>query len=803
MSGFSLAAGSQTQECDPEEQLGEQWNVNQLHGLPSPPTSSGEGLEPQFAMDALQWLILNSQNPDTTDMAICALANNKVRVDDDGVINRVNSHLVKRFSGCFNSTERGGRMEILQHQQALASALNYLDWMSCFAGDDHESITKQASRVIGVLGVETVTNLGLALASEGVLSVFIDGLTIAGRRVDTNEANSTPIEDHSSRAQILAVPSLINILWKVSHVNESASRSSIALNLAIFALTTRLPHPVNKERSGSMTEYLAYEYQSPSSRKSSFVSFVVFALLAFVHPESQLGLDEKTMTTACQIIQETNYLVEPHGEPTGIAELDALRQHLTPMLIESMLPTEPGPLGYRRHLLCTAFRDSGCADYWEGRDVQTLLHAVCELIIGHIEGPRKMHDEAFIATTTLLFREVQKLHRLDSVMIGFDERGETFSEPSTSYVNAALPGGSTASTTPERMASIAIARIIQGSGNMRSIETAVQAALIHSEKRDPDSVITAITWFASTFRAAEDYDDEDRLLCLWGYTRILIDMVVRCTDPAGLAERLFGRDTTDPEARLHKDVEEILQILAEATYDENLRSIGICSLAVWSSAFLNLTFHEDETRRTLGEVWELIIKHNEYRLHPGALEVLLDTVILLTAVTEPAIVITHLEAQTLLQLFTRFDDNVEERVRSALAATLAFCGLCLDADDRDFRTELTRLKEEWRVYLEPSTRRNETPGLCLMGSSRLLAHHESLKLDHTSIQTIADVIDRYMQPRTGSDYNPGLSVLPDFDIRKHVREYVRKYLQDTESLVSLTEPMKATQDKLGSILEYD
>ncbi|KAG9120310.1 hypothetical protein FRC07_004242 [Ceratobasidium sp. 392] len=138
---------------------------DQQDSLPFSRTSSDEEAEPQFVKDALQWLIFNSRNADSIDTAIEALAISKVAVDDESLMSRINSHLVKHFCDCFSSDENGTKLQILQHQHALKNALDYVEWMSFFAGGNHKSIFTQAADFITTLGAETVTNLGLALAS--------------------------------------------------------------------------------------------------------------------------------------------------------------------------------------------------------------------------------------------------------------------------------------------------------------------------------------------------------------------------------------------------------------------------------------------------------------------------------------------------------------------------------------------------------------------------------------------------------------------------------------------------------------
>ncbi|KAG8699717.1 hypothetical protein FRC08_005137 [Ceratobasidium sp. 394] len=294
-----------------------------------PPTSSNEDAQ-SFIKDALEWLIFNSQKSASIDTAIGALAIGKVPFNNDDLKHRVNLHLVKHFSDCFIIDREGGKLQLSHHQRGLNLALDYVNWMTYFAGDHPSQLAERVLEFNNSLGAELWTRLGLAFASladqreisadvgkkvafwlssfiicyaerdlylsEEVLSTLIDGLTISGRNV----VASTPEE----RARILAIPHLINILWRISEVDGSVLRSSIGLNLAVFALTTDLPYSINKQGFKSAAEYLAYDYRSHKDRDKSFTSFVVFALLGFVHPKSKLELPPEDLGTVTRIIMK-------------------------------------------------------------------------------------------------------------------------------------------------------------------------------------------------------------------------------------------------------------------------------------------------------------------------------------------------------------------------------------------------------------------------------------------------------------------------------------------------------------------
>jgi hypothetical protein len=52
------------------------------------------------------------------------------------------------------------------------------------------------------------------------------------------------------------------------------------------------------------------------------------------------------------------------------------------------------------------------------------MDAVCYLIYSHISGEARLHDDAIVASTDLLFREVGKLKGLDSAILEPESYGE-------------------------------------------------------------------------------------------------------------------------------------------------------------------------------------------------------------------------------------------------------------------------------------------------------------------------------------------------------------------------------------------
>ncbi|KAG9080542.1 hypothetical protein FRC06_006456, partial [Ceratobasidium sp. 370] len=397
---------------------------------PSPTSSSEEALP--FVKDALEWLIFNSQKSSSIDTAIGALAIGKVRFENEDLKHQINLHLVKHFSDCFAPLREGVKLQLSHHQNALKLALDYVTWMTYFAGNDPLKLTKQVLDFHSSLGTELWTRLGLAFArqvaywlssfitcytennqylSVEVLSILIDGLTIAGRNVDS----ATP----QDRARDLVIHHLINILWKVSHVDGSVLRSSIGLNLAVFALTTNLPYSINRDTFKSAADYLAYDYDSRNDRNASYISFAVFALLGFVHPESKLGLDHGILGTATEIIHETRYLSRPNFpiKLPKLAEPYLLRRRLTSMLVESMIQTPKSLPMPRRHLVWTAYRRTGIAREWERQPFRSIMHAVHYLITSHLDEKAVLYDDAIVAVTDLLYREVQKLEGPDTAII--------------------------------------------------------------------------------------------------------------------------------------------------------------------------------------------------------------------------------------------------------------------------------------------------------------------------------------------------------------------------------------------------
>ncbi|KAG9120311.1 hypothetical protein FRC07_004243, partial [Ceratobasidium sp. 392] len=429
----------------------------------------------------------------------------------------------------------------------------------------------------------------------------------------------------------------------------------------------------------------------------------------------------------------------------------------------------------------------------------------------HMGGHFVMHDDAIVATTDLLYREVQKLKNLDlELIIGSNKSGEAEQGVSTSRLYPSARPSILVPDVLERMASKALALIMERLHNVNQcIETAVRAVSFHVNKSGckPDLVVAATKWFLQAFLTPEGpraTTSQEQLLRMCGYARILAAMAVYCTEPAELAARFFDRNEVHPEGRLHEDVEWKIRLLAEVTHDMNLRAFGASTLAVWRFACSNETFKLDAMRRTLDDIWSLIAKQDAYKLRPEALEALLDAVGLLTVVSEPAVVISSSEAQALLLLLSLLKFETEERVQPALGVALTICGLCLDANDWDFWTPAER-KRFWREYTWPRTRRKASPALYLVGLSRLLAHYESLMLNHTSINTIAVEIGRYMKKHANRPSKRlTLSFLPgNFDVRRHVRECVWEYLRATESQAPFTKSMAASRDELRTAVQYD
>ncbi|KAG8729928.1 hypothetical protein FRC10_003289 [Ceratobasidium sp. 414] len=810
-------------------------------------TRSDEETQP-FVKDALQWLIFNSQKSSSIDTAIGALAIGEVPFENDDLKHQVNLHLVKRFSDCFVPGRCGVKPQLSHHQNAP----DYVNWMTYFAAKDSLELTKRVVEFSKSFGTELVTRLGVAFArqvfsladqrslsvdvgrkvalwlsafvicydegqlylNEEVLSRLIDGLTIAGRNV----SDKAP-----ERAGILAIPHLINILWKVSHVDNCILRSSIGLNLAVFALTTDIPYSINTRHFKPAADHLAYDYRSPKDRNANFTSFVVFALLGFVHPKSKLGLDIETLDTVTQIIHETRYLTRTNLsiKLPKLAEPYSLRRRLTSMLVESMIQTPDSSPMPRRHLLWTAYKRIGVAHEWTEEPFPSTLHALHCLITSHLRGQAVLYDDAIIAATDLLYGEVQKLKGLDAAIIGPAAFAPAHSDIDVSGENPTHDGTSETSS-PERMASTALALVMEKSSNKQCLEIAVRAVLFHTKNKkcDVGLVMKATRWFAKTFNIPgykEAGVNEDQLLHMCGYVRILISMVFHCTNPGDLADSLHGSDEAISDAKI---VEEKLQLLATKASDTHVHAFGVASLAIWKFGCPNKTYSTKTTQGALNEVWGLITKHadcvtqagllehctghqvHDDMLRPEAIEALIDTTVMFVAVTNPTPSISQSEVQALLRLLDQFKSEANEPVRPALAAALTFWGLSLDTEHWDFWT-VDQRTEYWRTYAQPKERKKDVAALFLLGLSRVLANYEQLKLGHASIKTIALEIDHYMHQHANHPDTLTLPFLTGFDVRRHVREAVWDYLQKTESGGPFTKSTCASRDKLRSALQYD
>jgi hypothetical protein len=157
---FQFHFGRSAREPDAENPLALPV-LDPQHG--SDAVDDDEDAEP-FVKDALAWLIINSQNSPSIDIAIEASAIGKVRFEDEMMQNRINSHLVKHFSDCFASSGVGVKLQLLHHHKMLESALGYSNWMSRFAGGSPEGFSDQILRFHGTLEIESVTRLGLAFS---------------------------------------------------------------------------------------------------------------------------------------------------------------------------------------------------------------------------------------------------------------------------------------------------------------------------------------------------------------------------------------------------------------------------------------------------------------------------------------------------------------------------------------------------------------------------------------------------------------------------------------------------------------
>ncbi|KAG8791489.1 hypothetical protein FRC12_009079 [Ceratobasidium sp. 428] len=841
----------------PDERRHTAINVGPTHDAshaalrPDSPSSAGSDEEAEpFVKDALEWLIYNSQKSASIDTAIGALAIGRVRFEDEGMTRQVNLHLVKHFSDCFSPGREGAKLQLSHHKNALSQALDYVNWMTYFAGHEPSGVTKQVQQFDSTFGTELVTRLGLAFASladqrtlsvdagknvafwlssfiqcydeetiyltEDILSIIIDGLTIAGRNV-------TGVQDH--RASILAIPQLINILWKVSHIDQSVLRSSIGLNLAVFALTTNIPYSINTHNFKSAADHLAYDYRSLDDRNTSFISFTVFALLGFVHPKSKLGLGNDELDTVTRIIHETRYLARASLsiDLPKLVEYYSLRRRLTSMLVESMIQTPKTSLMPRRHLIWTAYRRTGIARDWIDKPFKSTMHAIYTLIIAHLNEQAVLYDDAIVAATDLLYREVQKLKRLDAAVIGSKAFHQAHSDISTSHGISSTEETTTGLETPEQMASAALALIMEKSTNKQCLETAVRAVLHHTNRCDVGLVVQATKWFANTFKAAQYSEKsitEDQLLHVCGYVRILISMALHCPDPSALAQSLCVQDGVSSNTADYSLVQEKLQLLSTKARDTHVHAFATAGLAVWKFGCPNRTYSAELTQSTLDDVWGLIIKHADHNtraelleqamghqthedvLRPEAIEALVDTTVLFAAVTDPIRTIDFSEAHALLRLLAQFRLDAKEPVRLALAVALTFWGLSLDPDSWEFWT-LGERRKWWRVYLQPAQRTKDIAALFLLGLSRILAHYEQLMLNHASIKTISLEIDRYMHQHADRPDTLTLPFLTEYDVRRHVRESVRDYLHKTESDGPFTKSTTMSRNMLRSALQYD
>ncbi|KAG8770041.1 hypothetical protein FRC12_004560 [Ceratobasidium sp. 428] len=532
-----------------------------------------------FVKDALAWLVCNSQKSSSIDTAIGALAIGKVKIKpSDPLKQQIHLHLVKHFSDCFTSDKDKVTLQLSHRHNALQCARDYVNWMVYFAGGTHEDVEQQLERFIENKNpeLELVIRFGLGLASlaeqsglspetsrnvviwisafiscydtgglylsEDILSALIDGLTLAGRNVY--------IDIHQEGAQKLAVPQLINILWKVSHLHDSKLRASIGANLAMVAMTTKgLAYPISDSQSfNSAAGSLASDVRSSSKRNSeNFVSLVVFALLGFIHPRSELKIDAQARERAVWIIHETHYLSD-QGTSMNIprlTDLDPLRRYLTSMLIECMI--QPGldiPAGQDSwYLLETVFKNR--RDFNDGK-FPSVIHAACILIQTHLEKRASLHLDALRAAVDLLFREVKNLRiRLDPTILGLNPRNTGLNDQSEPR-NPGLQTnhdqlGDIEIETKEHIASSTLALILAKSNDKQCLETAVHAVLSRTHKCPAELVIRAAKWLITEFGAAEGSREnlnEEALLHMCGYIRILTSMVLQCTEPDILAENL-------------------------------------------------------------------------------------------------------------------------------------------------------------------------------------------------------------------------------------------------------------------------
>ncbi|KAG8700713.1 hypothetical protein FRC09_005792 [Ceratobasidium sp. 395] len=436
---------------------------------------SNEDTKPAFVKDALAWLILNSQDSNSIDVAIGALVVGKVGLElDRSLQSRINSHLVKHFSGSFYSSGDGVKLQLQSPENSRQSVLDYVNWMSYFARDSIEHIAPQILRFEESFKLDTVTQLGLALAclaqdkqlprdtgrkvalwlssfiknynenalyfNPEVLSAMIDGLTATSFhcRLSANGQNTAQNSGTSqNRLQYLAISDLTDILWKVSLEKGSPLRASIGVNLAVFALTSNLIYPFDNKNFQSAAYSLAFDYGSTDARDEKFISFLLFAVLGILHPLNRIDLSQNTVATMCSLIQETRYLDQagfavslPYLEDLGPVKL---KRCLTAMLIEIMVqpraPTTP-PDFSSIVLWFTALHISTSPIFSleEFRQFEQMveriftlpagLHRICALICVYAQHEdTHLKEGALIASMDLLYEQVKTLSGLDFTII--------------------------------------------------------------------------------------------------------------------------------------------------------------------------------------------------------------------------------------------------------------------------------------------------------------------------------------------------------------------------------------------------
>ncbi|QRV80889.1 activating signal cointegrator 1 complex subunit 3 [Ceratobasidium sp. AG-Ba] len=794
--------------------------------------------EPEpFVRDALEWLIRNSKVSRSIDTAIGALVIGRVNIENQSLRRKIDLHLVKHFSDCFVTTEDKVIFQLSPHPRALESAMDYMNWISPLAGSKPREFVKQLLEFVETFEADLVTHLGLSIASlakqeklqseagrnaalwlasfvrcysedkiflaEDVLSVLVHGLAAAGRYIKINDTQDLLIPNVQKRAHVLAIPQLVNILWKVSHIANSVLRYSITVNLAAFALTSNLPYPFEAHNFESGARTLVYEDTSIDDRKSSYTPLAVFALLGFMHPKSKIGLDGATLETASRIIYETNYLGRSNLaiKIPQLPELESLRRYLTSMLIESMTHTSKNLSLSRPFLLRTAFKSLDFVKHWERRTFRSVIHATNALITAHIKREITLYDDAVVATTDLLYRETINLKRLDSTVLGFDIEGNSVTETEASRLqrNSIIINREHNDLPREYLASKALALILESSDNKQCLELAVRAVLHHTNKnrRSNNLVMKASGWLNRIVqhqsRAGDDVEP-DNLLHISGYVRILTSMVLHCANPGGLSEQLQSS-----AAVVYEGIENIIQMLVRAN-DTDVQAFGVTALVTWKFACLNRRFSAAETKPDLETAWSMILKRREKRLRPETLEALIDTTSLLAAITDFVPPLSRSQAQALLQLLDRFKSESHRQVQLALGVSVAFWGVSLD--EWDFWTPERRI-DIWRDYTQPNERAKNISALLLLGLSRILMHYSELKLGHSSIRTIAYEIDRHMRHHARYRSSLTLSFLRGFDVRRHVRESVWTYIQKTETDGPFTKSMVASRDRLRSAVQYD